>query len=108
MSRFSRFSGWRAAFGVLAGVCALTVLLVALLLPAVAGGGAAHDQERGARRVRLGIVTTTNAVVYLGQYTVYTYISVLLLAAGLTAAGIGPVLLALGGLGLLGTWFAAV
>ncbi len=58
------------------------------------------------RRVRLAVVSSVNAIVYLGQFTVYTYISVLLLAAGLTATGIGPVLLGLGAVGLLGTWFA--
>ena len=99
--------GWRAAFGVLAGVCALTVVIVALLLPAVPGGGTGHKGEgAGARRVRLAVVSTANAVVYLGQFTVYTYISVLLLAAGLSAAGVGPVLLGVGAVGLLGTWFA--
>ncbi len=99
--------GWRAAFGVLAGVCAVTVVIVALLLPAVPGGGSSHRGEgAGARRMRLAVVSTANAVVYLGQFTVYTYISVLLLAAGLAAAGVGPVLLGLGAVGLLGTWFA--
>ncbi|WP_348789971.1 MFS transporter [Leifsonia sp. NPDC080035] len=101
--------GWRAAFGVLAAVCALTVLVVALLLPAVPGGGTAHlGDGAGARRMRLAVVSTTNAVVYLGQFTVYTFVSVLLLAAGLPAAGVGPVLLGIGAVGMLGTWFAAV
>ncbi|MEY9951810.1 MFS transporter [Leifsonia sp. EB34] len=100
--------GWRAAFGVLAGVCAITVVVVAALLPAVRGGGTGHTGEgAGARRVRLGIVSTTNAVVYLGQFTVYTFVSVILLATGLPAAGVGPVLLGIGAVGLLGTWFAA-
>ncbi|MFB9746809.1 MFS transporter [Leifsonia shinshuensis] len=100
--------GWRAAFGVLAGVCAITVVIVALLLPAVPGGGTGHLGEgAGARRVRLAVVSTTNAVVYLGQFTVYTFVSVILLATGLPAAGVGPVLLGIGAVGLLGTWFAA-
>ncbi len=99
--------GWRAAFGVLAVVCAVTVVIVALLLPAVPGGGTSHRGEgAGARRMRLAVVSSANAVVYLGQFTVYTYISVLLLAAGLAATGVGPVLLGLGAVGLLGTWFA--
>ncbi|MEJ3405746.1 MFS transporter [Rathayibacter sp. YIM 133350] len=101
--------GWRNAFLVLAVVCALTVVLVALLLPAVPGGGGiAEDEGRGVRRGRLALVSATNAVVYLGQNCVYTYVSVLLLAAGLAAAGVGPVLLGIGALGLLGTWFAGV
>ena len=51
--------GWRAAFGVLAGVCAITVVIVALLLPAVPGGGSSHKGAGAAlRRVRLAIVST--------------------------------------------------
>ena len=99
--------GWRVAFGVLAGVCALTIVIVTVLLPAVPGGGSAHTGAGAApRRVRLAVVSTVNAIAYLGQFTVYTYVSVLLLAAGLAAAGVGPVLLGLGAVGLLGTWFA--
>lgn len=101
--------GWRTAFGVLAAVSALTAVLVAVLLPAVAGGGGGHDGPgRGVRRARLAVVALTNAVVYLGQHSVYTYVSVLLLTSGLSMSGVGPVLLVLGGLGLLGTWFAGV
>ncbi|WP_318244388.1 MFS transporter [Oerskovia merdavium] len=102
--------GWRTAFAVLAGVCALTTVLVAVLLPAVTGGGGARRDDHGqaARRSRLAVVSTANALVYLGQFTVYTYVSVLLLAAGLSVAGVGPVLLGLGALGLVGTWYAGV
>ncbi|TFV95060.1 MFS transporter [Leifsonia flava] len=102
--------GWRVAFGVLAAGCALAFVSVVVLLPAVAVD-AGHDRdhpERRARRGRLAAVSVTNALVYLGQYSVYTYIAVILLASGLSTAGVGPVLLVLGGLGLVGTWFAAV
>lgn len=100
--------GWRASFVVLAGVCAVTTLLIAWLLPPVPGGGAPPaDAARSARRAALAVVVTTNALTYLGQYTVYTYVSVLLLAAGLTESALGPALLVLGALGLVGTAFAA-
>ncbi|KQQ94532.1 transporter [Leifsonia sp. Leaf325] len=102
--------GWRVAFGVLAAGCALAFVSVVVLLPAVSVD-AGHDRdhpERRARRGRLAAVSVTNALVYLGQYSVYTYIAVILLASGLSSAGVGPVLLVLGGLGLVGTWFAAV
>lgn len=100
--------GWRASFVVLAGACALAGLLTALLLPAVPGGGAPPDDAaRGARRTALAGVTTANALAYLGHYTVYTYVSVLLLAAGLTAPAIGPALLLIGGLGLVGAAYTA-
>ena len=103
-------SGWRVAFGVLAAGCALTLLLVAVLLPAVAVEPAddRDHPERRARRGRLAAVSVTNALVYLGQYSVYTYIAVILLASGLSAAGVGPGAARLGGLGLVGTWFAGV
>ncbi|GAA1824354.1 MFS transporter [Agromyces salentinus] len=102
--------GWRVAFGVLAAGCALTLLLVAVLLPAVPIEAPADDSrtERRTRRGRLAAVTATNALVYLGQYTVYTYVAVILLAAGLGAAGVGPVLLGVGTVSLVGTWYAGV
>ena len=102
--------GWRIAFVVVAAGCASSLILTALLLPAVAVGpsrGNGDSQER-ARRGRLATVSVTNALVYLGQYSVYTFIAVILIASGLPAAGVGPVLLALGGLGLVGTWYATI
>lgn len=100
--------GWRAAFLVLAGACALAGVLTALVLPSVPGGGAPPDDAaRGARRTALATVTTANALAYLGHYTVYTYVSVLLLAAGLATAALGPALLLIGALGLIGAAYAA-
>jgi predicted MFS family arabinose efflux permease len=100
--------GWRTAFLVLAGACTLAGVLTALLLPSVAGGGTPPaDAARGARRTALAQVTSANALAYLGHYTVYTYVSVLLLAAGLATAALGPALLLIGALGLIGAWYAA-
>ncbi|GHH78712.1 MFS transporter [Promicromonospora soli] len=100
--------GWRTSFLVLAGACALAGVLTAVLLPSVPGGGTPpNDAARGARRTALATVTTANALVYLGHYTVYTYISVLLLAAGLAMAAVGPALLFVGALGLIGAAYAA-
>ncbi|MFI2363804.1 MFS transporter [Promicromonospora sp. NPDC019610] len=100
--------GWRNAFLVLTGVCVVAGVLTALLLPSVPGGGAPPDDAaRGARRTALAQVTTANALAYLGHFTVYTYISVLLLAAGLATAALGPALLLIGALGLIGAAFAA-
>lgn len=100
--------GWRNAFLVLAAVCAVSTVLVAVLLPAVSSDDAPPaDQTRTERRQRLGVVTATNALTYLAHYTVYTYVSVMLLATGLRESAVGPVLLGLGVLGLVGTAFAA-
>jgi len=100
--------GWRTAFLVLAGACTLAAVLTALLLPSVPGGGAPPDDAaRGARRTALAQVTAANALAYLGHYTVYTYVSVLLLGAGLAASALGPALLLIGTLGLIGAWYAA-
>ncbi|WP_426593693.1 MFS transporter [Cellulomonas sp. McL0617] len=99
--------GWRTAFAVLGGACAVAVVLVTIFLPAVAGGGApVADEARGTNRARLAVVSTTNSLTYLGQYTVYTYIAVLLIGAGLGEVAVGPVLLGLGALGLVGTAYA--
>ncbi|GAA1970192.1 MFS transporter [Isoptericola halotolerans] len=101
--------GWRWSFAVLAGVCAVTALLVARLLPAVQVEAAPARDRSGARqgRRRLGVVVGTNTLLFGGHYAVYTYISVLLLATGLSEASVGPVLLVFGALGLLGLWAAA-
>lgn len=100
--------GWRNAFLVLTGVCVVAGVLTALLLPSVPGGGAPPDDaDRGARRTRLAQVSVANALAYLGHFTVYTYVSVLLLAAGLATAALGPALLLIGALGLIGAAYAA-
>ncbi|MBD8078425.1 MFS transporter [Cellulosimicrobium arenosum] len=99
---------WRTAFLVLAGVCALATAMIAVVLPPVPGGGAPPaDAARSTRRTALALAVTVNGLTFLGQYTVYTYVSVLLLAAGLGASTLGPVLLVLGALGLVGTAYAA-
>ena len=90
--------GWRNGFLVLAGVCALATVLVALLLPAVSAATTprtpttpAPTGGRGS-----GLVSASNTLTYLAQYTVYTYVAVILLATGLSETAVGPVLLGLG------------
>ncbi len=102
--------GWRTAFAVIAAGCTLTLILTAILLPAVSVelSRDSEDAQQRVRRGRLATVSVTNALVYLGQYSVYTFIAVILIASGLSAVGVGPVLLVLGGLGLVGTWYAGI
>jgi predicted MFS family arabinose efflux permease len=100
--------GWRWSFAVLAGLCLVTFGLVARLLPAVdVVAPAAGSARQGRRRLRLGLVVGANTVLFGGHYAVYTYVSLLLLAAGLTEADLGPALFALGAVGLVGLWAAA-
>lgn len=98
-------AGWRASFAALAVVSVLTFVLVATLLPRVA-----HEpmsmRHRSGRRGRLAAVATSNSLVFLGQFSVYTYVSVLLLASGVSPAFIGPILLGCGACGLLGLAYA--
>jgi predicted MFS family arabinose efflux permease len=101
--------GWRWSFALLGVLCLATAALVARLLPAVQVQATPPAHRDGARsgRTRLAIVVAAIILVFGGHYTVYTYISVLLLDAGLSAAAVGPVLLGFGALGLVGLWAAA-
>ncbi|WP_029251703.1 MFS transporter [Paraoerskovia marina] len=100
--------GWRAAFWVLALLCALMALVVVWLLPPVEMLAASPDDApRPTGSVgALATVGAVNTLAFLGHYAVYTFISVMLLGAGLAESSVGPVLLAFGAVGLLGVWFA--
>lgn len=94
--------GWRDAFAVLAGVAAVVVLLLAWLLPAVGGAPAGRRLRKTGARTELGIVVGSNTLTFVGQYTMYTYISVVFLAAGARESWVGPLLLLCGACGLVG------
>jgi len=96
--------GWRLSFGLLAVLAGVTLLLLIQLLPAVDSGADEHAGRQAGRRRDLGAVAAANTVTYLGQFTVYTYISVLLLGAGASPALVGPILLICGACGLIGLW----
>ena len=95
--------GWRATFAALAVLMAVVLVLVAVLLPDVR----AHADERrpvpGHRR-ELASVVGSNSLVFLGQYALYTYVSVLLLRSGASSLAVGPILLVFGVFGLIGVW----
>ncbi|MGE0215558.1 MFS transporter [Mycolicibacterium sp.] len=96
---------WRVSFIVLTVVSVLTFVLVAWVLP-----GVRYEPDSGgfdpAGRGQLAAVAMSNLWVFLGYFTVYTFISVLLLGTGVGQAFLGPILLACGGCGLLGLWYA--
>jgi predicted MFS family arabinose efflux permease len=98
--------GWRAAFVGLAALMAVVLALVAVMLPDVRPPA---DELRPARRrlPRMAPVIGSNTLVFLGQYTLYTYVSVLLLRSGASPGTVGPILLVFGACGLIGVWLAA-
>jgi predicted MFS family arabinose efflux permease len=98
--------GWRAAFGTLAVLVALVLVLAAVVLPPVEGpqdGAAPHP----GRRRDLTAVVVANGLTYLGTYVLYTYISYLLLDSGIPRRWVAPTLLLFGVCGLIGLRIAA-
>jgi predicted MFS family arabinose efflux permease len=95
--------GWRGAFVALAVVMAVALALIAIRLPPVE---ASPGSEQGAPAHRRSLVAAvaSNGLFYTGHYTLYTYITVLLLRSGAVPAAVGPILLAFGVLGLAGVW----
>jgi predicted MFS family arabinose efflux permease len=97
-------AGWRASFSVLAVLSILAFVLVKRLLPSVShepvSGGSV-----GAGRRALAAVSASNLLAFLGQFTVYTFVSVLLLSSGVSPAFVGPILLVCGVCGLLALWW---
>jgi predicted MFS family arabinose efflux permease len=94
-------AGWRVSFAVLAALSILTFILVSRLLPAVQAEPVSRRSERGGRGPLIA-VATSNMLVFLGQFTAYTFISLLLLTSGVVPAFVGPILLACGACRLLG------
>jgi predicted MFS family arabinose efflux permease len=97
-------TGWRVSFGVLAVTALGTFALVSRLLPGVEHAPTARRTRGGGRR-ELAAVSVSNTLTFLGQFTVYTFISVLLLASGVAPVYVGPILLMCGACGLLGLWY---
>jgi predicted MFS family arabinose efflux permease len=64
---------------------------------------ASHRDGSGSRA--LFAVSASNLLTFLGHFTAYTFISVLLLSSGVRPAFVGPILLACGACGLIGLWW---
>jgi predicted MFS family arabinose efflux permease len=95
--------GWRGAFVALAVVMAVALALIAIRLPPVEASSTAEQAVPGRRRSLVAAVAS-NGLFYTGHYTLYTYITVLLLESGAVPAAVGPILLVFGALGLAGVW----
>ncbi|BBX68883.1 MFS transporter [Mycolicibacterium psychrotolerans] len=98
-------SGWRTPFAVLAVAAVGAFALIGAVLPGVTNTGQTGAREPG-RRGRLVAVSASNMLVFVGHFTAYTFISLLLLGSGVHAAFIGPILLGCGACGLVGLWYA--
>lgn len=98
-------AGWRASFITLAVASVATLALVGAVLPPVANSQPTSRPEPG-RRGMLVAVSASNLVVFVGHFSAYTFISLLLLSSGVGPAFIGPILLACGACGLIGLWYA--
>jgi predicted MFS family arabinose efflux permease len=97
-------AGWRASFTLLAAASILTFVLVGRLLPSVDHERVSGDSV-GTGRGALAAISASNLLSFLGQFTVYTFVSVLLLSSGVSAAFVGPILFACGACGLLALWW---
>lgn len=95
--------GWRATFAGLTGVAVMLTLLAWWLLPEVPGSTAAvRARMRDVLRVPdFSPIVAMTAVTMLGTYMMITYTAPLLHRAGISEAGIAPVLLANGVAGTL-------
>jgi predicted MFS family arabinose efflux permease len=79
--------------------------LLAVMLPDVRSQVDEVRPEPGRRR-RMATVIGSNTLALLGHYTLYTYVSALLLRSGASSDTVGPILLVFGVFGLIGVWSA--
>lgn len=107
--------GWRAAFAAVSVVAVILIVVVWKLLPAVPNTAPAAIVSRPSaeggwwRRMSPFIaVQTVNFLVYGSHYVAYTYINPLLRAAGFSEEGVAPMLLVLGGVGIIGLFLTGL
>ena len=100
--------GWRAGFGLVAALSALTMLLVWLFAPKQPRDLDAHPmRELGAlKRGQVWLTLGIGAIGFGGMFAVYTYVASTLLTVTHVTAGFVPVVLCIFGLGMTaGTLF---
>jgi len=93
---------WRAAFMLVGGIGALTVLLIALFQPKdTVEEGASILRELGAlRRVQVWLALAVAAVGFGGMFSIFTYIASTTIDVAGMPVGMVPVVLALFGIGM--------
>lgn len=109
-------AGWRSAFWALVALLAVAAILVALFLPDVrktsANGSTTTTTTsttpaiRGRRRDLIA-ACAVGGLAFLGHYSLYTYVSPLLLGSGVPLPWVAPTLLVFGALGMVGIWLSA-
>jgi predicted MFS family arabinose efflux permease len=98
---------WRAGFGVLAVGGLLAVVATGAALPRIPIAGSPDEQVRGPRSALLA-AATVNAVAFFGHYAIYTYLSSVLLRAGVPEGAIGAALFVFGATGVIGLWLTGL
>jgi predicted MFS family arabinose efflux permease len=99
--------GWRTAFGALAALSLATLVLVTKVLPGVSNERPPLPVQQSGGRPALGAVVASNSLTYLGQFTMYTFVSLMFLVAGARPSFVGPLLLLCGVCGLAGLGYVA-
>ncbi|MEM9797072.1 MAG: MFS transporter [Pseudomonadota bacterium] len=99
--------GWRVMFLVFAGLALAIALLLYALLPSLPGRPVAiATQMRILRDTHFLAHLSLGALAFAAMFTGYTYIADMLERAGFDATMTGIVLIAFGGVGLVGNWLA--
>lgn len=100
-------AGWRVAFVGLAVLSGVVAVVAVVGLPRTAAPVAPPPGTRARPGLLVG-VGVANVVAFLANYSLYTYVSALLLAAGVQEGSLAGALLVLGGAGACGLWLAGV
>ena len=106
MTSLASALGWRVAFATLAVLGLASTVGVSRILPPVGNDVPAREAGTSGGHGRLAAAVSANGLTFLGQFTLYTFISLVLLGSGADERAIGPLLLGLGLCGLAGLWFA--
>jgi predicted MFS family arabinose efflux permease len=98
--------GWRASFLVLGGFSLVLLLAALRVLPDLAGTrvGARIRVAGVVRLPGMTVIVLATAIIVLGHFTLYTYISPFLIHSGVHERAISQVLFGYGVAGVAGTW----
>jgi predicted MFS family arabinose efflux permease len=98
---------WRAAFGALAVGGLLIGLVASAALPAIPPSAPPVESERRPKGALIG-AAGVDALAFFGHYALYTYVSALLLEAGVPEVALGAALFLFGAAGIAGVCMAGL